>query len=51
MTRLEQSGVLHAFQVFTENTICKSKHLLKSAGESIPLSAYDTFASFEQLLI
>ena len=48
LSRLEQSGVLHAFQVLIENTIGKSKHLLKSAGEPIPVSAYDAFASIEQ---
>lgn len=44
----EQSGVLHALQVLIENAIGKSKHLLKSAGEPVPVSANDTFASLEQ---
>ena len=45
LTRLEQSGVLHALQVLIENSIGKAKHLLKHASKSIPVSAYDTFAS------
>ncbi|OGS95981.1 MAG: hypothetical protein A3H31_03270 [Gallionellales bacterium RIFCSPLOWO2_02_FULL_57_47] len=48
LSRLEQSGVLHAFQVLIENAIGKSKHLLKQAGKPVPVSAYDTFASLEQ---
>jgi uncharacterized protein YutE (UPF0331/DUF86 family) len=48
LTRLEQGGVLHAFQVLIENAIGKSKHLLKQAGKPVPVSAYDTFASLEQ---
>ena len=48
LSRLEQSGVLHALQVLIENAIGKSKHLLKSAGEPVPVSAYDAFASLEQ---
>lgn len=48
LSRLEQSGVLHALQVLIENAIGKSKHLLKSAGVPVPVSAYDAFASLEQ---
>jgi uncharacterized protein YutE (UPF0331/DUF86 family) len=48
LTRLEQGGVLHALQVLIENSIGKAKHLLKQANKSIPVSAYDTFASLEQ---
>ena len=48
LSRLEQSGVLHALQVLMENAIGKSKHLLKSAGEPVPVSAYDAFAGLEQ---
>ncbi len=48
LSRLEQSGVLHAIQVLIENAIGKSKHLLKSAGEPVPVSAYDAFASLER---
>lgn len=47
LSRLEQSGVLHALQVLIENAIGKSKHLLKSIGEPVPVSAYDAFASLE----
>ena len=28
-----------------ENAIGKTKHLLKASGESVPVSAYDSFAS------
>lgn len=48
LSRLEQGGVLHALQVLMENAIGKSKHLLKSAGEPVPVSAYDAFASLER---
>lgn len=48
LSRLEQSGVLHALQVLIENAIGKSKHLLKSKEVEIPVSAYDAFASLEQ---
>jgi uncharacterized protein YutE (UPF0331/DUF86 family) len=48
LSRLEQSGVLHALQVLIENAIGKSKHLLKSLGEPVPVSAYDAFASLER---
>lgn len=48
LSRLEQSGVLHALQVLIENAIGKSKHILKSAGEPVPVSAYDVFASLEK---
>lgn len=45
LSKLEQSGLLHVIQVLVENAIGKSKHLLKSNGEAIPVSAYDAFAS------
>ena len=48
LSRLEQSGVLHALQVLIENAIGKSKHLLKLTGESVPVSVYDDFASLER---
>ena len=48
LSRLEQSGVLHALQVLIENAIGKSKHLLKSKDVTVPVSAYDAFASLEQ---
>lgn len=47
LSRLEQGGVLHALQVLIENSIGKAKHILKSAGQSVPVSAYDTFAALE----
>lgn len=45
LSGLEQNGILHAFQVLTENAIGKAKHLLKAAGEPVPVSAYDAFAA------
>jgi uncharacterized protein YutE (UPF0331/DUF86 family) len=45
LSRLEQNGVLHALQVLIENAIGKSKQMLKAAGETVPVSAYDTFAA------
>lgn len=48
LTRLEQSGVLHALQVLIENAIGKAKHLLKSKGVEVPVSAYDAFANLGQ---
>ena len=48
LSRLEQSGVLHALQVLIENAIGKSKHLLKSVAQPVPVSAYDAFSSLER---
>lgn len=48
LTRLEQNGVLHSFQILIENAIGKAKHLLKASGRAVPVSAYDAFAVFEQ---
>lgn len=45
LSLLEQSGILHTLQVLTENAIGKAKHMLKAAGEPVPVSAYDAFAS------
>ncbi len=45
LSRLEQNGVLHALQVLIENAIGKSKQMLKAAGETVPVSAYDAFAA------
>lgn len=45
LSLLEQSGILHALQVLTENAIGKAKHLLKAVDEPVPVSAYDAFAS------
>jgi len=44
LSHLEQNGILHALQVLVENAIGKAKHLLKAAGQEIPVSAYDAFA-------
>ncbi len=43
LSRLEENGVLHALQVLIENSIGKSKHILKAANEPVPVSAYDAF--------
>ncbi len=48
ISRLEQNGVLHSFQILIENAIGKAKHLLKLSDRAIPVSAYDTFADLEQ---
>lgn len=50
LSRLEQNGVLHALQVLIENAIGKTKHLIKAAGEPVPVSAYDSFAVLARLL-
>ena len=44
LSKLEQNGILYGLQVLIENAIGKAKHLLKEAGESEPVSAYDSFA-------
>jgi uncharacterized protein YutE (UPF0331/DUF86 family) len=44
LSKLEQSGVLHAIQVLTENSIGKAKVILKSQGQTVPVSAYDAFS-------
>jgi uncharacterized protein YutE (UPF0331/DUF86 family) len=48
LSRLEQSGVLHALQVLIENAIGKSKHWLKAGRQPVPVSAYDSFAGLRQ---
>ena len=40
LSKLEQNGAL---QILIENAIGKTKHLLKVLGESVPVSAYDSF--------
>jgi len=37
--------VLHTLQVLIENAIGKAKQLLKATGDTVPISAYDSFAS------
>ncbi len=49
LSPLEQSGILHAFQVLIENAIGKAKHLLKASAEPVPLSAYDAFANLARI--
>ncbi len=43
LSPLEQNGVLHALQILIENSIGKSKQLLKAVNEAPPVSAYDAF--------
>jgi uncharacterized protein YutE (UPF0331/DUF86 family) len=50
LSRLEQNGVLHALQVLVENAIGKAKHLIKAAGEPVPVSAYDSFRALARIL-
>jgi len=49
LSKLEQSGALHAIQVLTENSIGKAKVILKSQGQSVPVSAYDAFTKLQTL--
>lgn len=51
LSRLEMNGVLHVIQVLVENSIGKAKHLLKAAGEQVPVSAYDAFSLLVQKAI
>jgi uncharacterized protein YutE (UPF0331/DUF86 family) len=48
LTALEQAGVLHAFQVLTENAIGKAKLWIKQRHEAVPVSAYDAFAQLHR---
>lgn len=41
--------MLHTFQILIENAIGKSKHLLKTENQTVPISAYDSFAALERL--
>ncbi len=45
LSRLEENGVLHALQILIENAIGKAKHLLKAYYKTVPISAYETFAT------
>jgi len=49
LSALEESGVLHALQVLTESAIGKAKHMLKAAGQPVPVSAYDAFETLGKL--
>ena len=49
LSKLEQSGALHAIQVLTENSIGKAKVILKSQGQTVPVSAYDAFSKLHTL--
>ncbi len=45
LTKLEQSGLLHALQILIENSIGKTKQILKARNIPVPVSAYDAFAA------
>ena len=49
LSGLEQNGILHALQVLVENAIGKTKHLLKAAGQDVPVSAYDAFVALASI--
>lgn len=49
LSALEQAGVLHALQILIENAFGKAKRVLKAAGEPIPVSPYDAFASLMRM--
>lgn len=49
LTPLEENGVLHALQVLSENAIGKARHMLKAAGQPVPVSAYDVFRTLGEL--
>ena len=49
LSSLENSGVLHAFQILAENAIGKAKQTLKAMGKKVPLSAYDCFSELSRL--
>ena len=49
LSPLEQGGILHALQLLIENAIGKAKHMLKAAGEPVPVSAYYAFASLTRI--
>ena len=48
LSALEQAGVLHALQVLTENSIGKAKVLIKQRLQTVPVSAYDSFAQLHR---
>ena len=48
LSELEQNGVLHSLQILVENSIGKAKQVLKARNQSVPTSAYDTFALLAQ---
>jgi uncharacterized protein YutE (UPF0331/DUF86 family) len=49
LSALESNGVLHALQILIENAIGKAKQWLKTKGEPVPVSAYDTFATLARV--
>jgi uncharacterized protein YutE (UPF0331/DUF86 family) len=48
LSPLERNGVLHALQILIENSIGMAKHLLKNAGEPVPISGYDSFVALQR---
>jgi uncharacterized protein YutE (UPF0331/DUF86 family) len=49
LSGLEKNGLLHAFQILIENAIGKAKQQLKANGQTVPISAYDTFVALSRL--
>lgn len=45
LSRLEENGVLHTLQVLIERAMGKAKQQLKAAGDTVPISACDSFAA------
>ena len=45
LSKLEESGMLHALQILIENAIGKGKHILKHLGCTVPVSAYEVFSA------
>lgn len=48
LSKLEQSGVLHALQVLIENAIGKARHTLKHLNITVPISAYEVFEALAE---
>lgn len=49
LSELEWNGLEHSLQLLVKNAIDKAKHLLRLAGETPPVSAYDTFAALSDI--
>jgi uncharacterized protein YutE (UPF0331/DUF86 family) len=48
LSPMEENGVLHSLQLLIENAIGKGKHILKSIGVPIPVSAYEVFKELDR---
>ena len=49
LSMIEEQAILHALQVLIENAIGKARHLLKTQGEKVPISAYELFELLRKL--